>query len=97
MTPLMVPCPRCNGLGTETYQSPSGVDEDLSYDTIECKMCDGKGQVLGTWAAEWETTGVNSRCEICSSRRPCAIIFTRYSTYIICAPCEERRQEGAVR
>ena len=89
-----LPCPRCRGSGEQAHHNLSGIDGDTSYDMIDCHVCGGAGRVLATWAAAFEATGFESRCDTCHGRRPCAIMEDRAGNIVIvCAACYQELEE----
>ena len=93
----MVNCPRCHGASTEVSRGLTGIDGDTSYDDIDCKTCGGIGRVPAAWAAAFDETGLESRCDTCRATRPCAIMESpTRDIVIVCAKCAAAMETAGV-
>jgi len=93
----MVNCPRCHGSGEQMEHNLTGIDGDTSYDHIDCKLCGGAKRVPAAWAEAWDETGLESRCDHCHARRPCAIMENpAREIVIVCASCAAVMETASV-
>lgn len=91
------PCPRCHGSREEAYDNLSGIDGDTSYEYVNCHVCGGAGCVPATWAEAFDATGLETRCNECGARRPCAIMEDRAGNIVIvCAKCATAMEGASV-
>ena len=67
------------------------------HDHSDCKLCGGAKRVPAAWAEAWDETGLESRCDHCHARRPCAIMErTADEIVIVCASCAAVMETASV-